>query len=303
MIDKIDTRQSFSAIISKQLRIHQWTKNILVFVPAVSGHLLFEEGVFIETFFSFCSFCLIASSFYIINDIHDIDSDRRHPIKKDRPIASGQLPVKLALFISLILFIMGAILTLRLGLLFSIVILSYFILNIIYTYYAKQIIILDLIILMMFYTIRLLAGYVPLASQPSSWLLSFSIFLFFSLSLLKRYIETILLLQEKNVVKIDGRGYTINDSNLLMTIGVSSSFVAGLVLLLYTGSDNVTVLYSRPIILIAVVPIYMYWVSCMWFMAERGKIKSDPVIFAIKDKSTYITLACFIIIGVLAGIK
>ena len=303
MINKVGKPKSFSAIIAKQLRIHQWAKNILVFVPAASGHLLFTEGVFIDVFIAFCSFCLIASCFYIINDIHDIDTDRRHPIKKNRPIASGQLPVKLALFISLILFIMGAILTLRLGLLFSIIILSYIILNIIYTYYAKQIIILDLIILMMFYTIRLLAGYVPLASHPSPWLLSFSIFLFFSLSLLKRYIETILLLKEKNAVKIGGRGYTINDSNLLMTIGVSSSLVAGLVLLLYTGSDNVTVLYNRPIILIALVPIYMYWVCWMWFMAERGKIKSDPVIFAVKEKSTYITLACFIIIGVLAGIK
>ena len=156
---------------------------------------------------------------------------------------------------------------------------------------------------MIFYTMRLLAGYVPLASVPSSWLLSFSIFLFFSLSLLKRYIETIILLGEKNVVKISGRGYTINDRNLLMTIGVSSSLVAGLVLLLYTASDNVTVLYNRPIILIAVVPIYLYWVSYMWLMAERDKIKLDPVIFAIKDKSTYITLACFILIGILASIK
>ena len=88
-----------------------------------------------------------------------------------------------------------------------------------------------------------------------------------------------------------------------MTMGVSSSLVAGLVLLLYTGSDNITVLYNRPIILIALVPIYMYWVSWMWVMAGRGKIKSDPVIFAIKNKSTYFVLACLIIVGLLAGIK
>ena len=302
MIDEIDTRKSFSVLIAKQLRLHQWVKNILVFVPAIAGHLLFEEGVFIETFSAFCSFCLIASGFYIINDIHDINNDRKHPINKDRPIASGQLPVNLALFISIIMFIIGAVLALRLGFLFSIVILSYILINIIYTRYIKQIIILDLILLMMFYIIRLLAGYVPLELPLSPWLLSFSIFLFFSLGLLKRYIETVLM-RENNVVTISGRGYSINDSNILMTMGVSSSLVAGLVLLLYTSSENVTFLYNRPIMLIALVPIYLYWVTWMWFMAERGIIKSDPVIFAIKSKSTYFVLACLIIVGLLAGIK
>ena len=164
------------------------------------------------------------------------------------------------------------------------------------------IIILDLILLMIFYTIRLLAGYVSLDVLPSPWLLSFSIFLFFSLGLLKRYIE-IILLREKNVVTISGRGYSLKDSNILMTMGVSSSIIAGLVLLLYTGSENVTVLYNRPIVLIAIVPIYLYWITWMWFMAERGKMESDPVIFAVKNKSTYLVLACLIIVGILAGIK
>jgi len=302
IIDEINTRKSFLAIIAKQLRIHQWSKNILVFVPAIAGHSLFEEGIFFEIFLAFCTFCLISSGIYIINDIHDIDSDRKHPINKDRPITSGQLPVNLALFISMIMFIIGAMLTLGLGFLFSIVISSYILLNIIYTCYIKQVIILDLILLMTFYTIRLLAGYVSLAVLPSPWLLSFSIFLFFSLGLLKRYIE-IILLQEKNVVTISGRGYSLKDSNILMTMGVSSSIIAGLVLLLYTGSENVTVLYNRPIILIALVPIYLYWITWMWLMAERGKMESDPVIFAVKNKSTYIVLACLIIVGILAGIK
>ena len=126
--------------------------------------------------------------------------------------------------------------------------------------------------------------------------------MFFSLGLLKRYIE-IILLKENNVVSIGGRGYSFKDNNILMNMGISSGLVAGLVLLLYTGSENVTVLYNRPIILIAIVPIYLYWVSWMWFMADRGVIKSDPVIFAIKNKSTYFVLACLIIVGLLAGIK
>jgi len=302
IINEINTSKSYLGLIAKQLRIHQWVKNILLFVPAIAGHLLFEEGIFIEVFLAFCTFSLVASGIYIINDIHDIDSDRKHPINKDRPITSGQLPVNLALFISMIMFIIGAVLTLRLGLLFSIVISSYILLNIIYTRYIKQVIILDLILLMIFYTIRLLAGYVSLAVLPSPWLLSFSIFLFFSLGLLKRYIE-IILLQQKDVVTISGRGYSAKDSNILMTMGVSSSLVAGLVLLLYTGSENVTVLYNRPITLIAIVPIYMYWITWMWFMAERGKMESDPVIFAIKNKSTYFVLVCLIIVGILAGIK
>ena len=302
IINEIDTSKSCLAIIAKQLRMYQWAKNLLVFVPAVAGHSLFDDGIFINMLFAFCAFCLIASGIYIINDIHDLNSDRKHPINKARPISSGQLPVYLALFISMIMFIIGAVLTLRLGLLFSIVILSYVLLNIIYSYCIKQVIILDLILLMTFYTIRLLAGYVSLAAIPSPWLLSFSILLFFSLGLLKRYIETILM-RENNIVTISGRGYFINDSNILMTMGVSSSLVAGLVLLLYTGSENVNLLYNRPIILIALVPLYLYWVTWMWFMAERGKMESDPVIFAVKNKSTYIVLACLIIVGILAGIK
>ena len=302
MMDEIYMQKSFITIIAKQLRIHQWVKNILVFVPALAGHLLFENGIFIATLTAFCSFCLIASSFYIINDIHDINSDRIHPKNKARPIASGKISVSLALFISLIILIIGAILALRLGLLFSITILTYCILNIIYTYYVKQIIILDLIILMMFYIIRLLAGYVVIQSPLSIWLLSFSVFLFFSLGLLKRYVE-IILLRENNVESVIGRGYSIDDNNILMSIGVCSGLVASLVLLLYIGSDNIAVLYNRPIILIFLVPIYMYWVSWTWFMAIRKKIKLDPVTFTIKNKSTYFLLLCCLIIIVLAGIK
>jgi len=277
-------------------------KNILVFVPAIAGHSLFDIEVLYEISLSFCTFCMISSGIYILNDVHDIDSDRKHPINNVRPIAAGQLSVKTALFISIIMFVIGSILTIELGSLFSVVIISYVILNIIYTRYVKQIIILDIILLMIFYTIRLLAGYVPLEVLPSPWLLSFSIFLFFSLGLLKRYIE-IILLKENNVVSIGGRGYSFKDNNILMNMGISSGLVAGLVLLLYTGSENVTVLYNRPIILIAIVPIYLYWITWIWFMAERKKIKSDPVIFAIKNKSTYFVLVCLIIVGLLAVIK
>ena len=155
---------------------------------------------------------------------------------------------------------------------------------------------------MMFYIIRLLAGYVVIQSPLSIWLLSFSVFLFFSLGLLKRCVE-IILLRENNVETVSGRGYSIDDNNILMSIGVCSGLVASLVLLLYIGSDNIAVLYNRPIILISLVPIYMYWVSWTWFMAIRKKIKLDPVTFTIKNKSTYFLILCCLIIIVLAGIK
>jgi len=294
--------ESYHKIIPVQLRIHQWSKNFLVFVPAIAGHLIFTEGIFFETFQTFCAFCLIASSVYIFNDIHDVESDRKHPINKERPIPSGVLPVNLALLVAIIMFIIGAIITIKSGYYFSIIMFLYIILNILYTSYIKQVIILDIILLMIFYTLRLLAGYVPLELMPSPWLLSFSIFLFFSLGLLKRYIA-IILFQENDITTISGRGYSIKDRSIIMTMGVSSSLVSGLVLLLYTGSENVTVLYNRPIILIALVPIYLYWITWMWFMAERGNIKSDPVFFAIRNKSTYYVLTSLIIVGFLAGIK
>ena len=156
-----------------------------------------------------------------------------------------------------------------------------------------MVIILDVILLMSFYTLRLIAGHVPDAIPLSPWLLSFSIFLFFSLGLLKRYVDTIEM-QRYNISVISGRGYIIEDGNILMSLGVGSGLISALVLILYTGSEQVLQFYATPIFLVALAPVMLYWISRMWLMAERGMIKSDPVLFAIKDIHSYAVVFCFL---------
>jgi 4-hydroxybenzoate polyprenyltransferase len=294
IIDIVKKEKSLFRLIIKQLRVHQWSKNILLFVPAAASHQLFAAGVFMNALQGFIAFSLLASSIYILNDIVDIDHDRYHPNKKNRPIASGDLSIFNASGLLLVCFIGWAFLAFDLGQLFLVVSGIYIALNLLYSFSLKRIIILDVILLMFFYTLRLIAGHVLDAIPLSPWLLAFTMFLFFSLGLLKRYVD-IIIMRENNAL-IGGRGYLIDDGNMLMSLGVSSGLISALVLILYTGSDQVREFYSTPLILIALTPVMLYWISRMWLMAERGKIISDPVLFAIKDKHTYIIIFCFLLI-------
>jgi len=168
-------------------------------------------------------------------------------------------------------------------------------LNLLYSFYLKKVIILDVILIMSFYTLRLIAGHVPNEILLSPWMLSFSIFLFFSLGLLKRYVDTIIM-HENNEPFLSGRSYSINDSNMLMTLGTGSGLVSALVLILYTGSDQIQQFYTTPMVLVALAPVMLYWISRLWLMAERGMIKSDPVLYVVKDKISYLTFLIVLIL-------
>lgn len=278
-------------LLFKQIRIHQWTKNFLLFVPALSSHQIIQQGVFINTIKGFLAFSMIASSVYVLNDIIDIDEDRKHPTKKNRPIAAGDLPMSVAYTVLIVFFLMGLLLSINLGITFLILTSIYIILNLAYSLYLKKIIILDIIMLMFFYNLRVIAGHVPDSIPFSPWLLSFSLFLFFSLGLLKRYVDTIII-SKNNKTFLDGRSYSIDDGNILMSLGTGSGLISVLVLILYTASEQVKQLYATPLLLIALAPLMLYWIGRMWLMAERGKIKSDPVLFAVKDIHSYVVAFC-----------
>lgn len=280
-------------VLFRQLRIHQWSKNILLFIPALASHQLMKPGVFINAFTGFITFSLLASSIYVLNDIVDVNHDRKHPKKKNRPIAAGDLSMFSAYAVLSVCFLAGGGLALGFGTTFIFVATLYIVLNLLYSFYLKKVIILDVILLMSFYTLRLIAGHVPDAIPLSPWLMSFSIFLFFSLGLLKRYVD-IIVMRESNLSHISGRGYTIDDGNMLMSLGVGSGLVSALVLILYTGSEQVNLFYATPILLVALAPVMLYWISRMWLMAERGKIKSDPVLFALKDTHSFVVALCFL---------
>jgi len=286
-------------ILFQQLRIHQWSKNLLLFVPALASHQLLNSSVLINALIGFIAFSLLASSMYIFNDIVDIDHDRKHPKKKNRPIAAGELSIFSAYVILLVCLMGGGLAAQYLGNTSFLMAVGYIVLNLLYSFHLKKVVILDVILLMSFYTLRLIAGHIPDAMPLSPWLLSFSIFLFFSLGLLKRYVETIVI-RENNTTLLHGRSYSINDGRILMSLGVGSGLISTMVLVLYTGSEQVEQFYTTPMLLVGLSPIALYWISRMWLLAARGVIESDPVFFAVKDKVTYAVAIMFLAIMLLA---
>ncbi len=295
IIDEIKNKKSKVKIILTQLRVHQWSKNILLFIPAFASHQLFNANVFTNNIIGFISFSLFASSIYIINDIVDIDNDRSHPKNKKRPIAAGNLPIFQAYFLLVVCLISGIFFAVMLGPVFLSIMITYVFLNFLYSFFCKRIIILDVIFLMIFYTLRLIAGHVPDGIPLSPWLLAFCIFLFFSLGFLKRYVDTIIM-RKNNSLLLKGRGYSIQDGKILVSLGVGSGLLSSLVLILYTTSNQVKGYYSSPLILIGLAPLMLYWISRIWLMAERGRIKGDPVLFTIKDLNSYLVAFCGLIV-------
>lgn len=299
IIDIVKKEKSNFRILLKQLRIHQWSKNLLLFVPALASHQIMMPGIFINALTGFIAFSLLASSIYVFNDIVDIDHDRKHPKNKNRPIAAGELSILSAYVILLVCLMGGGLLAQYLGNTFFLVVVIYIVLNLLYSFYLKKAIILDVILLMSFYIIRLIAGHTPDAIPLSPWLLSFSMFLFISLGFLKRYVDT-MVIRENNASLLNGRGYSIDDGNMLMSLGVGSGLVSALVLTLYTGSEQVKVFYATPMLLLGLSPIMLYWISRIWLLAERGVIESDPVLFTIKDTHSYVVVFCFLSIILLS---
>ncbi len=295
LLQLVPTPNNKVSKILKMIRVHQWTKNLIVFIPALTSHKIFDAKVFNSAFITVIAFSLIASSVYLINDIVDVFNDRAHNRKKNRPIASGNVSVPLIIFTLITLISLSTfIVTDYLSSLVSVIVL-YLVLNFIYSMRLKRVIILDLILLSSFYIIRLVAGFIPSSIPLSVWLISFSIFIFFSLSILKRYSDT--LIHNKNKV-IPGRGYHINDASFLLNLGISSGLMSAVVLLLYTTSEQVKKLYESPVLLLLITPVILYWISRLWLIASRGTILHDPVLFAIKDKVTYyvvISLLCIMV--------
>ena len=287
------------SLLKQQLRVHQWSKNLLLFLPALANHQIMDSRVLINAVIGFISFSMLASSIYIINDIVDIDHDRKHPIKKNRPIAAGELSIFSAYAILLVCIMGGGVAAIYLGNTFFLVAVGYIVLNFLYSFYLKKVIVLDVILLMSFYTTRLIAGHIPDAIPFSPWLLSFSIFLFFSLGLLKRYVETIVF-RENNSTLLSGRGYSINDDHMLMSLGVGSGLISVLILVLYSANDQGMRLYASPMVLVGLSPVMLYWISRMWLLAARGVIESDPVFFAVKDKVSYAVAIMILTIMLLA---
>lgn len=269
---------------SKALRLHQWLKNVLVFVPLLAAHRAHESALLLQAGLAYLAFGLCASSVYLLNDLLDLPADRRHPRKQLRPFAAGALPVlsgTLAVPLLLVLAFLLAVIALPPS--FAGVLLGYYVLTLAYSLYLKQIVMLDGVVLAALYTLRIIAGAAATAIVPTFWLLAFSMFIFLSLALVKRHAE-LLAMQEAGQSTARGRGYQVDDLQLLQTLGGASGYSSVLVLALYINSSTGQALYRHPEAIWLLCPLLLYWISRVWLKTHRGDMHDDPVIFAMQDR-------------------
>jgi 4-hydroxybenzoate polyprenyltransferase len=280
----------------RALRLHQWAKNVLIFVPAVVSHRLMEVGVLGAAVVAFVSFGLCASATYIVNDLLDLEADRAHVRKRSRPFASGELAPAQGIAVAVLLLATGLLLAIAwLPTLFMAVLLLYLIGTFWYSWALKRIAMVDVLTLSGLYTVRVIAGSAAILVEPSFWLLAFSMFMFLSLALVKRYTE-LRAAQDAGRLEASGRGYTTDDLGLLLSCGTSSAFISVLVLSLYVNGGTEQ-LYRHPKALWLLCPLMLYWVCRVWRKTHRGELHDDPVVFAIKDRpSLLVAFLCAILL-------
>jgi 4-hydroxybenzoate polyprenyltransferase len=290
----IETRAPSAKTWAKSLRLHQWLKNLLIFVPLLAGHKLSSPDLAIAAIVAFLTFGLCASSVYLLNDLLDLEDDRHHPVKRRRPLASGALPLTWGLGLFPVLLVGSfAIAWLFLPWRFSVVLLGYYALTLAYSMYLKRQVMVDVVVLAMLYTIRIIAGTAAVDAQLTFWLLAFSMFIFLSLALVKRYAE-LHSMKERGLVKTRGRGYVASDLSLISSLGTSSGYLAVLVLALYIQDAKTASMYRHPQVIWLACPLLLYWVSRTWIIAHRGLMHDDPIVFAARDR---VSLAVVVLCG------
>ena len=275
-------------LVPKALRLHQWVKNLLIFLPLLAAHQIADGAAVLLAVLAFLAFGMTASAVYVLNDLLDLLADRRHPSKCRRPFAAGDLPLTWGLWLIPVL-LSGAILLCLLWLpaFFLAVLGGYFVLTTAYSLILKRVPIMDVMLLASLYTIRVIAGAAAVAIAPSFWLLAFSMFIFLSLALVKRYTELQGLL-ERGELTATGRGWHVDDLPLVQTVGTSSGLICVLVAALYVDSEPARRLYATPEALWLICPLLLYWVSRLWFKTHRGQVHDDPVVYALRDRMSLV---------------
>lgn len=281
----------------KALRPHQWVKNVLILVPLLLSHQFLDISKLTAITVAFLAFCLAASSGYILNDLLDLAADRIHPTKRNRPFAAGLLPIEYGLLLFATLVVLSVLLSWWLPFIFTVVLGSYLLITISYSFYLKSKMVLDIVVLAGLYTIRIVAGTIAVDLKLSFWLLAFSMFIFSSLAFLKRYVELLQLTDRKT---IKHRNYMVDDIEMIASVGPTSGYLAVLVFSLYINTPDVRMLYHAPFILWLISPFLLYWITRIWFLAHRRQMLDDPVLFALTDPASWLAVAGIIGIMVLA---
>jgi 4-hydroxybenzoate polyprenyltransferase len=289
-VESIDTPKPTWATWLKLMRVHQYTKNALVFIPLLTAHK-FDLISLLDCFLATVAFSLCASSVYILNDLIDLSADRAHPTKKNRPLAAGTIPILQGVIAAPILFLCSVALAAFVSLPFLGVLLFYFVLTNAYSFSLKKKMIVDVVALATLYTLRVIGGAAAIDVMVSEWLLAFSMFFFASLALIKRYIELATRL-DKDLPDPSNRNYRQSDMQIVAALASTAGFNAVTVFALYISSNAGHALYRHPQLLWLICPILMYWIARMLMMAHRRLVHDDPIVFALKDRVSIMTFIC-----------
>lgn len=271
--------------VADALRVHQWVKNLLVFVPVLLDHKISDPAVVFKALIAFAAFSCAASGAYIMNDLLDHEADRSHPTKRRRPFAAETLSRPFGMLMVPLLFAAALLSSLWLSPKFLMLLTLYVLLTTAYSIYLKRVAVVDVLLLAGLYTLRVLAGVAASHVRFSTWLLAFSMFLFLSLAFLKRYAELSQL--KPGTTAIARRGYLREDREWLGSMGGASGYISVLVLALYINSDQVMPLYHHPLLLWLICPLLLLWISRMWLLAHRGRINQDPIVATVRDPASY----------------
>jgi len=291
-------RRPVGRTLVKAIRLHQWAKNVLLFVPLLLSHKLTDSSIVAAIAAFFC-FCFMASANYLVNDMLDIESDRRHRSKRLRPFAAGDLSVAGGIAFSLALIFASMLLLPLLPRAFALWLGFYIVATLSYSLYLKRVAVVDVLLLSGLYTLRLLAGGAATGTEISPWLAGFSSFLFLSLAMVKRFSE-IENLREMGGTATHGRGYLVADMEQIRSFGTSSAYAAVVVFMLYIARPDVTELYRHATRLWLIVPLLIYWLNRVWLLASRGDLDDDPVVFAMRDGMSLAVGAAVAVVALLA---
>ena len=286
-------------LLARSLRVHQWSKNLLVFLAILLGHRFHDPAAWISATVLLIAMCLCASATYLLNDLADLDADRSHAEKRNRPFASGALGLIYGFAGIPLLFFGAGVLSLFLPLPARLWLCAYLLLTVAYSFFLKEKLLVDVFVLAALYTLRVLAGGSATGIVISTWTLAFSMFLFLSLSLVKRYSE--LITAAPTSMALPRRNYYRSDLTMLGSLGTASGYIAVLVLALYIHSPEVSSLYRHPGLLWGVCALLAYWISRIWIFANRSAIPGDPILFALKDRISYLVAALSAAVFLLAA--
>jgi 4-hydroxybenzoate polyprenyltransferase len=293
-----EDRKPLPMALLSSIRLHQWAKNLLVFAPIMLAHRLNLKtlpGVLL----AFFCFSLTASATYIVNDMLDIEADRRHSRKQNRPFASGDLGALTGLLIVAV-FLLPVLLSGHwLSIAFHGWLVLYLVMTLAYSFFFKRLALVDVLVLAGLYTIRLLAGGAATQVVISHWFAGFSIFLFLSLAFVKRFSE-LENLRASTLPPRNGRGYVVADLEQMRAFGTASAFATVVVFANYISGRDVTRLYRQPSLLWLIVPLMILWLCRVWLLASRGELSEDPVLFAVTDKASLLIGVLVILIAFLA---